>query len=55
MQKTRMPKSYGNGFDCFESEETFRSFIAWWTEMSHFPLVAAGKNSDTASTLKMAA
>lgn len=33
----QMTKTYGNGFDHMESELTFRDFVAWWNEKSHFP------------------
>ena len=40
MQKTKMTKSYGNGFDHMESETTYRDFLAWWNEKSYFPFEA---------------
>lgn len=37
MQKIRKMKSYGNGFDHLETEETIRAFLTWWNEKSFFP------------------
>ncbi|MCV2868447.1 hypothetical protein OEW28_07375 [Defluviimonas sp. WL0002] len=40
MSKTPQFPTYGQGFSHMETRETFRDFIAWWNERSHFPFDA---------------
>jgi len=46
MQKKPITKTFGNGFDHMENEDTFRQFIAWWNERSHFPFEKMEQDDD---------
>lgn len=54
MQKFRKMKSYGNGFDHLETEETIRAFLTWWNERSFFP-IDNGQEEAEAPSDRMAA